>query len=114
MLRSCAAAAAAAAAGLALAGAAASTGRIEAGATAHVVTMQIAGFEPRALSVKTGERITWVNKDLFPHTATADNKAFDSGSVAPDGSWTFVAAKPGTYTYTCAFHPTMKGTIQVQ
>jgi len=105
---------AAAAASLILAGAAASTGRSEAGATAHVVSMQIAGFEPRTLSVKTGDRITWVNKDLFPHTATADNKTFDSGSVAPDGSWTFVAAKPGMYTYTCAFHPTMKGTIQVQ
>ena len=96
---------AAAAASLLLAGAAAPD---------HVVSVQIAGFEPQVLSVKTGERITWVNKDLFPHTATADNKAFDSGSIAPAGTWTFMAAKPGTYTYTCVFHPTMQGTIRVQ
>jgi plastocyanin len=101
---------AAAAAGLLLAGAAAA----DHAAHDHVVSVQIAGFEPQVLSIKTGERITWVNKDLFPHTATADNKAFDSGSIAPAGTWTFVAAKPGTYTYTCAFHPTMKGIIRVQ
>jgi plastocyanin len=55
-----------------------------------------------------------VNTDLFPHTATADDKAFDSGSVAPSGTWDLVAEKPGTYAYRCAVHPTMKGTITVQ
>jgi plastocyanin len=101
---------AAAAASLLWAGAAAS----DPAAHDHLVSVQIAGFEPQVLSVKTGDRITWVNKDLFPHTATADNKAFDSGSIAPAGTWTFVAVKPGTYTYTCAFHTRMKGTIRVQ
>jgi plastocyanin len=103
-----------AAAGLILAGAALSGGRLEAGGAAHVITMQIAGFEPQVLTVKTGERITWVNKDFFPHTATADNKAFDSGSIAPSATWDFVAKKAGTYTYICSIHPTMKGTITVQ
>jgi plastocyanin len=102
-----------AAAGLLLAGAAASTGRPEAG-TPALVSMQISGFEPQVLTVKVGDRITWVNKDLFPHTATADDNTFDSGSVASSDTWGFVAKKPGTYTYTCTFHPNMKGTIKVQ
>jgi plastocyanin len=105
---------AAAVAGLVLAGAAASSGRLEAGAKTFVVNMQITGFEPQILTVASGDRVTWVNKDLFPHTATADDKAFDSQSIAPTGTWTFVAGKPGTYSYTCTFHPTMKGTIKVQ
>jgi plastocyanin len=105
---------AAAVASLILAGTAASTGEVKAGAKSYVVTMQIVGFDPPVLSVKSGDRVTWVNKDLFPHTATADDKAFDSHSVAPSGTWTLVAGKPGTYTYACTFHPTMKATIKVQ
>jgi plastocyanin len=103
-----------AAAGLFLAGAAAPGGRLEAGGAAHIISMQIAGFDPQVLTVKTGDRITWVNKDFFPHTATADDKAFDSGSIAPSGTWDFVAKKAGTYTYICSIHPTMKGTIKVE
>lgn len=103
---------------LALAGTAASTGKAVPAAKAapkeYVVVMQITGFEPASLTVKPGDRITWTNKDLFPHTATADDKAFDSKSVAPAGSWTYVAGKPGTHAYICTFHPTMKGTVTVQ
>ena len=102
-----------AAAGLLLAGAAPSTGGPE-GAAPAPISMQITGFQPQVLAVKVGDRITWVNNDLFPHTATADDKTFDSGSVAPSDTWGFVAKKPGTYTYTCTFHPNMKGTIKVQ
>jgi plastocyanin len=78
------------------------------------VTIENVGFDPQVLTVKPGERVTWVNKDPFPHTATADAKTFDSQSIAPAGTWTWVAGKRGTYTYSCTFHPTMKGTIRVQ
>jgi plastocyanin len=105
---------AAAVVSLTLAGAAASADQAKTAPKAHVINMQIAGFDPPELIVKPGDRVTWVNNDLFPHTATADDKAFDSKSVVPSGKWTFVAGKPGTHTYICTFHPTMKGTIKVQ
>ena len=70
-------------------------------------------FNPGQLTVQRGDRIVWANKDLFPHTATASNKAFDSGSIEAGASWTYVAAKPGDYPYGCSFHPTMKATIKV-
>jgi plastocyanin len=105
---------AAALAGLVLAGAAASSGQVKAEANTFVVTMQISGFKPRILTVASGDRVTWQNQDFFPHTATADDKTFDSRSIAPSGTWTFVAGKPGTYAYTCIFHPTMKGIIRVR
>jgi len=105
---------AAAVVSLTLAGTAASTDQAKTAPKTYVVSMQIVGFDPPELNVKPGDRVTWVNKDLFPHTATADDKAFDSQSVAPSGKWTFVAGKPGTHSYICAFHPTMKGTIKVQ
>jgi plastocyanin len=101
-------------AGLLMAGTAASTSEVASAAQPRVVVIENVQFSPQSLTVKSGERITWVNKDLFPHSATADAKAFDSKAIAPNGSWTWVARKPGTYTYMCTFHPTMKGTIAVQ
>ena len=105
---------AAAVVSLTLAGTAASTDQAKTAPKTYVISMQIVGFDPPELNVKPGDRVTWVNKDLFPHTATADDKAFDSQSVAPAGNWTFVVGKTGAHSYICTFHPTMKGTIKVQ
>jgi plastocyanin len=105
---------AAAAVSLVLAGAAASSGEAKLAPKTYVVTMQIVGFDPQELTVRPGDRVTWINKDLFPHTATADDKAFDSQSIATTAKWTWVAGKPGTHSYACIFHPNMKATIKVQ
>ena len=80
----------------------------------HTITIENMQFNPPQLSVHRGDRIVWVNKDLFPHTVTADNKAFDSGAIDADGSWTYVADKGGEHAYSCTLHPTMKGVITVQ
>jgi plastocyanin len=80
----------------------------------HTVTIENMQFNPPALTVKSGERVVWVNKDLFPHTVTADNKSFDSGSIAANASWSYVAREKGEYAYSCTFHPTMHGKLTVQ
>ena len=82
-------------------------------AAQHTVTIEGMQFNPPQLTVHRGERIVWVNKDLFPHTVTSD-KSFDSGSIAAGASWSYVADKSGDYAYSCTFHPTMKGRIKVQ
>ena len=81
---------------------------------AHTVVIENMQFSPATLTVRRGERIVWVNRDLFPHTVTSAAKAFDSSSIAASGAWSFVASKVGEYPYSCTFHPTMKGTITVQ
>jgi plastocyanin len=80
----------------------------------HVVTMEGLQFRPATLTVRRGDRITWVNNDLFPHTATGPSGTFDSASIPAGGSWSFVAGKSGTFTYTCTFHPTMKAVLTVR
>jgi plastocyanin len=82
------------------------------GATTHTVAIEGTRFVPERLEVQRGDRVVWTNRDPFPHTATAKG-AFDSGSIAGDRSWTYVADKPGSYAYICTFHPTMKGTLVV-
>ena len=80
----------------------------------HTVVIENMQYNPPQLSVHRGDRIVWVNKDLFPHTVTAAARAFDSGSIAAGASWTYVAGKTGEYAYGCTFHPTMKGILKVQ
>jgi plastocyanin len=80
----------------------------------YYVTIEAMRFTPQALTVRRGDRVIWINKDPFPHTTTADRKTFDSRSIEPNASWTYVARKPGDYDYGCTLHPTMKGTLAVQ
>ena len=80
----------------------------------HTVAIEGMKFVPDVLTVKAGDTIVWVNKDLFPHTATSEKGGFDSGAIPSDQSWRYVTAKAGEFTYVCAFHPTMKGTLRVE
>lgn len=80
----------------------------------HTITIENMRFNPEALTVKQDDHVVWVNKDLLPHTATADAKTFDSGSIAANASWAYVARKPGTYAIGCTFHPTMQGKLSVE
>ena len=82
-------------------------------ASSYTVTIENLQFNPAELKVHRGDRVIWVNKDFFPHTATAKDKTFDSGSIDANGSWTFTAEKTGDHPYGCNFHPTMKGEIHV-
>lgn len=71
-------------------------------------------YVPQTVTVRVGDRITWVNKDPFPHTVTATDGRFDSHQIAPDGSWSYVARKAGEYDYVCTLHVTMKGRVLVR
>ncbi|HEY3731348.1 MAG TPA: cupredoxin family copper-binding protein [Steroidobacteraceae bacterium] len=82
--------------------------------TVHTVTIEAMQYQPQALTVRPGDRIRWINKDLFPHTVTADGGGFDSPEIAPQSSWTFTARKAGEFPYGCRLHPTMKATLTVR
>jgi len=97
-----------------LTGVASSAPQVSQPPATHTITIENMRFTPEALSVRRGDRVVWINKDLFPHTATAKAKEFDSGSIAAEGSWTYVADKPGEHAYVCTFHPTMAGMISVR
>lgn len=78
-----------------------------------VVAIKNYAFKPVSLTVKPGTRITWTNHDATAHTATADQGSLDTGTINPGQSKTIDFNKPGTYTYHCAFHAFMTGTIKV-
>ena len=82
--------------------------------TTHTVVMEGSRFVPSTLVVKPGDSVVWINKDLFPHTATARAGTFDSQAIAVGKSWTYTAVAKGDFSYTCTFHPTMRGKLRVQ
>jgi amicyanin len=66
------------------------------------------------IKLKSGGTVTWTNRDSASHTATAKaNSAFNTGTLKQGQSKTITFSKPGTYQYTCLFHPFMSGTLVV-
>jgi plastocyanin len=80
----------------------------------HTLTIEGMQFGPATLTVKLGDSIVWVNKDMFPHTVTAKDGAFDSKQIEPGKSWTYRSVKKGTFAYVCSLHPTMQGQLQIK
>lgn len=70
-------------------------------------------YQPDPVVVQSGGKVTWQNEDSAPHTATAEDESWDTGTIEQGklGSETFKA--PGTFAYYCEIHPTMKGTVEV-
>ena len=67
---------------------------------------------PAETSVKAGDIIEWINKDIFVHTATARNGDWDV-TMPPKKTVTLVLKKAGAIDYYCRFHPNMKATLTV-
>ena len=79
------------------------------------VAIRALAFAPAELSVPVGATVVWVNQeDAMPHTATSDDGLWDSGTLDPGERFSFTFEEPGTYTYFCRIHPSMKGTIVVE
>ena len=80
------------------------------------VTIDNFTFDPPTLTIPPGTKVTWVNRDDVPHTATstAKPKSFDSGALDTDQQFSHVFTKPGTYVYFCAVHPKMTARIVVE
>jgi len=82
--------------------------------TVHIVSIQNMQFVPAVLTIRLGDKVTWVNNDLVPHTASASDSQFDSGNIPVGGSWTYTAKEEGALGYACRYHPGMQATLKVQ
>jgi plastocyanin len=78
----------------------------------NAVTIDNLAFTPAALNLKTGQQVTWTNKQDIAHTATADGGAFDH-QMPPGATFSFTFDKAGSFPYHCTIHPSMTATIQV-
>jgi plastocyanin len=80
------------------------------------VAIKNSAFDPSSLTVKSGTVVKWTNQDGYSHTIVSDTGspvAFSSDSLSTGASYPYTFTQPGTYTYHCSIHPSMKGTIIV-
>jgi plastocyanin len=77
-------------------------------------------FHPVILVVTVGTTVTWVNHDPMAHSVTEGHDAgetphgFNSGVLDSGKSWSYLFQTPGTYSYTCIFHPDMNAQVIVK
>ena len=78
-----------------------------------VVVVQNLSFNPPRIEAKVGQEVVWEFSDNgLAHTATADDRSFDSGRM-PSGQFKHRFDQPGDVGYHCEVHTGMKGTVAV-
>jgi plastocyanin len=83
------------------------------GATVEI-DMENTAFVPADTEVKVGDMVVWENYDDVDHNVVAESGAdFKSDDFGKDGTFEWVATKPGTVEYVCTIHPGMDGTLEV-
>ena len=78
------------------------------------IKMANIAFDPKDVTVKVGQKITWTNDDSTDHNVTADSGAdFKSDNFGKGGTFSFTPTKAGTIKYVCTTHPGMTATLTV-
>jgi plastocyanin len=83
-------------------------------------------FSPATITISLASQTTvkWYNADFAgssyggvngtAHKVFSDDATtFASGNIPPQGTFIATLTTPGTYTYHCAIHPSMTGTVIV-
>jgi plastocyanin len=70
-------------------------------------------YGPDPVTIEEGGKVIWKNRDSAPHTATADDGSFDTGTIEEDKLKSETFKEPGTYAYVCSIHPQMHGMVEV-
>jgi len=80
------------------------------------MTVLIQGFKfkPANITIKSGTKVLWINKDSTHHTVTANNGAFDSGLLRKGGRFSRTFTTVGKKAYHCKPHPFMRGSVTVK
>ena len=78
----------------------------------HVIIIDKMKFGPVPQQLRTGDRIWWVNRDMFRHTATAKDRSFDV-DLQPGERKAATVRKTGVIAVTCRYHPGMRAMLRV-
>jgi plastocyanin len=85
------------------------------GAAPRAAKVEIADFayDPDPVAVQVGGKVIWLNQDSAPHTATAADGSFDTGTLEEGKLKSETFKQAGTYEYICEVHPDMHGVVEV-
>jgi plastocyanin len=80
------------------------------------VIVQDASFSPSYVEIDAGDSVTWTNVGENVHNIIGNSSNWPAGErlLVPGGSTTIDFPIPGSYSYTCEYHPdTMWGAVEV-
>lgn len=77
----------------------------------HVIEIREFSFFPHRIVVAPGDTIVWVNRDIVPHTITANSGMWRSQALEEGQTWEVVIEIHGHIGYFCEFHPHMTGVL---
>jgi plastocyanin len=83
------------------------------GASTQQAGLNLKYFTPINASVPKDAAITWTNKDIAPHTATASDGSFDTGMINVGSTGSATVKGQGDIQYHCTIHPWMHGSLLV-
>lgn len=81
---------------------------------AAIVSINGSAFTPDKIIIKAGTEVLWKNNESAPHTVTADDGSFDSGTLNQGDVFRRTFPAPGSFTYSCGNHAWMSGTVVVE
>ena len=70
-------------------------------------------FNPKTVTIKVGQTVTWTNQDSVSHPLRGDG-GIDSGDMPGGKSYSKTFDTEGTFDYECTVHPQMKGQVVVE
>lgn len=82
-----------------------------------VIAIKALIFQPAEVRIRTGGTVTWVNcetEGFEAHTTTADQGEWSSPIMIAGDLFSHTFPQPGRFTYHCAPHPFMTGTVVVE
>ena len=82
---------------------------IPAAAATHVVVIDKMKYAP-VPPLKVGDKVVFVNKDMFRHTVTASNNSFNL-DLMPGARGSLHINSAGHAVFYCKYHPGMRGTM---
>ncbi len=77
----------------------------------HVIEIYKMKFQTKVLNVKISDTVTWINKDIVPHTVTAKDKTWDSGQLKKGERFTLTITGQTSLDYFCYYHKQMKAKL---
>jgi plastocyanin len=86
-------------------------------ADGETVTVEIGDFvfEPTPIEITAGQSVVWENTHNQAHTSSGQgDQDWDTQNIAPgESSEPVLFEDAGSFTYICALHPFMEGTVEV-
>lgn len=66
------------------------------------------------MTLAPGDTVVWTNRDIVPHTATAEDGSWTSPSLKEGESWAMIVETEVSADYLCAFHPAMRASLETR